>query len=101
MLGRQTPWESSSLTSGFSFFTASVGTPTQPAPKRSVEEWKKELKGKPVAEANELIASGGLEEALLKLQRVRTEAGLRVIDWPKNRFWVASPRGGTQAFLLF
>jgi hypothetical protein len=62
--GRQTPWESSSLTSGFSFF-ASAGSDTlaKPAPKRSVEEWKTELKGKPVAQANELVVADGGEEA--------------------------------------
>jgi hypothetical protein len=61
--GRQTPWESSSLTSGFSFFVAANDPAAKPAPKRSVEEWKTELKGKPVAEANELIVADGSEAA--------------------------------------
>ena len=61
--GRQTPWESSSLTSGFSFFVAATDTPATPAPKRSVEEWKTALKGKPAAEANELIVADGSEAA--------------------------------------
>ena len=34
-------------------------TPAKPAPKRSVEEWKTALKGKPVAEANDLIVADG------------------------------------------
>jgi uncharacterized caspase-like protein len=61
--GRQTPWESSSLTSGFSFFVAANATSAKPAPKRSVEEWKKDLKGKSVAEANELVVADGGEDA--------------------------------------
>jgi hypothetical protein len=62
--GRQTPWDSSSLTEDFSFV---AGGPTsgakQVAAKRTVEEWKRDLNGKPIAVANELIVGDGTEEA--------------------------------------
>uniref|UniRef100_Q07RA2 Peptidase C14, caspase catalytic subunit p20 n=1 Tax=Rhodopseudomonas palustris (strain BisA53) TaxID=316055 RepID=Q07RA2_RHOP5 len=61
--GRQTPWESSSLTSGFSFFANAADTPPTQEPKRSVEDWKNALKGKPAAEANELVVADGGEAA--------------------------------------
>ena len=68
--GRQTPWDSSSLTDDFSFLAgpAASGTKTAPgakqvAVKRTVEEWKRDLKGKPVEVANEMIVGDGSEEA--------------------------------------
>jgi len=66
--GRQTPWDSSSLTDEFSFFpgqgaqsAATISKP--PATKRTVDEWRRELQGKPVEVANEMIVSDGSEEA--------------------------------------
>ncbi|WP_322518044.1 caspase family protein [Rhodopseudomonas palustris] len=60
--GRQTPWESSSLVDDFRFFgTAEDGI--KPEKKRSVEEWKAFLKGKPIEQANELIVSDGSGDA--------------------------------------
>ncbi|MDB5615797.1 caspase family protein [Tardiphaga sp.] len=90
--GRQTPWESSSLVSDFRFFGASVAAPSVadatpadskpvgasvadpkladamaaaplPVTKRTVEEWRRELQGKPVREANEMIVLDGSVEA--------------------------------------
>ena len=68
--GRQTPWDSSSLTDDFSFLAGpAVAGPKaasgakQAAVKRTVEEWKRELKGKPVEVANEMIVGDGSEEA--------------------------------------
>jgi Caspase domain len=68
--GRQTPWDSSSLTDDFSFLVGPAGAgvkaasgPKQVAVKRTVEEWKRDLKGKPVEVANELIVGDGTEEA--------------------------------------
>ena len=68
--GRQTPWDSSSLTDDFSFVAGSLASGTKAAPgakqaavKRTVEEWKRDLKGKPVEVANELIVGDGSEEA--------------------------------------
>jgi hypothetical protein len=62
--GRQTPWDSSSLTSGFSFFGQEGGAaPKPPAAKRTVDDWRRELQGKQPEAANELIVSDGSVEA--------------------------------------
>jgi uncharacterized caspase-like protein len=62
--GRQTPWESSSLVSDFRFFGSGAGAAPTPTPtKRSVDDWRKELQGKPVQDANNLIVSDGSVEA--------------------------------------
>jgi uncharacterized caspase-like protein len=67
--GRQTPWDSSSLTENFNFI---IGTGTLAAanagPKpeltgRSVDEWRQRLKGKPAAFAHEMIVADGTVEA--------------------------------------
>ena len=61
--GRQTPWDSSSLTDNFAFFGSGNSAPKQAATKRTVVEWHRELQGKPVEIANELIVADGTEEA--------------------------------------
>jgi caspase domain-containing protein len=68
--GRQTPWDSSSLTEDFRFIAdngASVvdanAGPRPVAAKRSVEEWTRELHGKPIEIANEIIVGDGSVEA--------------------------------------
>ncbi|MET0877390.1 MAG: caspase family protein [Tardiphaga sp.] len=61
--GRQTPWESSSLVSDFRLFGQSPSVAKQPVAKRTVEDWKRELQGKPVEAANESIVSDGSVEA--------------------------------------
>jgi uncharacterized caspase-like protein len=61
--GRQTPWESSSLVSNFSLFGAAADAAKAPVAKRSVEQWRQELKGQPVDAANDLIVSDGSDEA--------------------------------------
>ena len=67
--GRQTPWDSSSLTDAFSFFPGQQGAQgaaaisKPPAIKRTVDEWRRELQGKPVEVANEMIVADGTEEA--------------------------------------
>ena len=68
--GRQTPWDSSSLTDDFRFVagTATPG-PKLASVKRTVEEWKRELQGKPVEAANELIVADGTDEVLRGLCR--------------------------------
>jgi uncharacterized caspase-like protein len=68
--GRQIPWESSSLTADFHFFgdsgqstpaggatpSASASAPPRaPAPTRSIDDWKKELTGKEIKAAYELV----------------------------------------------
>lgn len=68
--GRQTPWDSSSLTDDFSFVAGPTASDAKAASgakqvtvKRTVEEWKRDLKGKPVEVAHELIVGDGSEEA--------------------------------------
>ena len=64
--GRQTPWDSSSLTDDFRFFSGSIAAAPAPKPvavKRTVDQWRRELQGKPVEAANELIVADGTEEA--------------------------------------
>lgn len=64
--GRQTPWESSSLVSDFRFFgqaDPAARAVARTAAKRTVDDWRRELKGKPVAAANELIVADGSVEA--------------------------------------
>jgi caspase domain-containing protein len=62
--GRQTPWDSSSLTDDFRFFSGPGPVAAkQPVKKRTVDEWRRELQGKPVEAANELIVADGTEEA--------------------------------------
>jgi Caspase domain len=66
--GRQTPWDSSSLTEDFKFIAASGPAaanagPMPVATKRNADEWKRELQGKPVDVAHELIVADGTVEA--------------------------------------
>lgn len=61
--GRQTPWDSSSLTDDFAFFGSGKAGPKQAVTKRTVDEWRRELQGKPVETANEMIVADGSEEA--------------------------------------
>jgi Caspase domain len=62
--GRQTPWDSSSLTDEFRFFPGQgAPVPGQPVAKRSVDEWRSELQGKPVEAAHEMIVAAGTDEA--------------------------------------
>ncbi|MDB5517346.1 MAG: peptidase caspase catalytic subunit p20 [Tardiphaga sp.] len=60
--GRQTPWDSSSLTSGFSFF-GQQSDGQKPVAKRTVDDWRRELQGKPPEVAHEMIVSDGTDEA--------------------------------------
>jgi uncharacterized caspase-like protein len=61
--GRQTPWDSSSLTDDFAFFDSGKAGSKPAVTKRSVDEWRDELQGKPVEIANEMIVADGTEEA--------------------------------------
>src|SRR6202048_3461236 len=57
--GRQTPWDSSSLTDEFAFFGSTNAGAKPAATKRSVDEWRRQLQGKPVETANEMILADG------------------------------------------
>ena len=82
--GRQTPWDSSSLTEDFRFSGASVAGPKPAAaPKKSVAEWTRDLKGKPVEAANELIVADGTDEAYEAFAGLfpQTALGRLARDW--------------------
>ena len=67
--GRQTPWDSSSLTEDFSFIAgtgARASAPSMPKienAKRSVDDWRRLLQGRPVEAAHEMIVEDGSLEA--------------------------------------
>ncbi|HET9816856.1 MAG TPA: caspase family protein, partial [Xanthobacteraceae bacterium] len=82
--GRQTPWDSSSLTEDFRFSGASVAGPKPAAaPKKSVAEWTRDLRGKPVEAANELIVADGTDEAYEAFAGLfpQTALGRLARDW--------------------
>jgi uncharacterized caspase-like protein len=87
--GRQTPWDSSSLTEDFRFVAdpaganAAVAAPRPAASRRTLEEWKSELQGKPVEAANELIVVDGTDEAYeaFAVLYASTPRGLQARDW--------------------
>jgi uncharacterized membrane protein YgcG len=109
--GRQTPWESSSLTDEFRFFSSGDAGAKQPAAaKRTVEDWKRDLQGKPPEAAHELIvADGSLEgyEAFLALYtqspfaaqaRLWLDRHRRMVAW--NNAVVINTSAGYRAFLV-
>jgi hypothetical protein len=69
--GRQTPWESSSLTEDFRFVAGTAAAspvvanagPMPAVAKRSVEEWRRDLPGEPIAVAHEMIVADGTVDA--------------------------------------
>ena len=81
--GRQTPWDSSSLTEDFRFSGASVASPKLASPKRTVAEWTRDLKGKPVEAANEMIVADGTEESYQAFVVLysQTPFGLQAREW--------------------
>ena len=82
--GRQTPWDSSSLTEDFRFSgPAAAGPKLAAAPKRTVEEWRGELKGKTVEAANEMIVADGTDEAYEAFVSLypQTPFGVLARDW--------------------
>ena len=81
--GRQTPWDSSSLTEDFKFGGPAAPGPKLAAAKKTVEEWKRELKGKPVEVANEIIVAEGSDEAYeaFAATYAGTTRGLQAKDW--------------------
>ena len=109
--GRQTPWDSSSLTEDFRFSGASVtGPKPAAAPKKTVAEWTRDLKGKPVEAANEIIVADGTDEAyeafaalyaqtpLGRLAREWLDRHLRMVAW--NNAVLINTSAGYRAFLV-
>ena len=108
--GRQTPWDSSSLTEDFRFSGTAVAGPKLASVKKTVEEWKRDLKGKPVEAANELIVVDGTDEAYeaFAVLYASTPRGLQAKDWlDRHRRMVAwnnaviiNTAAGYRAFIL-
>jgi len=81
--GRQTPWDSSSLTEDFKFIGPATPGPKLAAAKKTVQEWTRELKGKPVEAANEIIVADGTDESYQAFAELYqgTTRGLQARDW--------------------
>ncbi|AUC98155.1 caspase [Bradyrhizobium sp. SK17] len=85
--GRQTPWDSSSLTDDFRFMAgpaaAPAATPKPAETRRTVDEWKRELQGKPIEAANDLIVVDGTDESYEAFAAIfaGTPRGLQARDW--------------------
>jgi hypothetical protein len=81
--GRQTPWDSSSLTEDFRFSGSPVAGPKLAAARKTVEEWTRDLKGKPVEAANEIIVADGSDEAYEAFATLyaKTPLGVLARDW--------------------
>ncbi len=81
--GRQTPWDSSSLTDDFRFLGPAVAGPKLAATKKTVAEWTRDLKGKPVEAANEIIVADGTDESYEAFAGLyaQTPLGLLARDW--------------------
>ena len=107
--GRQTPWDSSSLTEDFRFSGTPVAGPKLATTKKTVEEWTRDLKGKPVEAANEIIVADGSDEAyeafaimfaqdpLGALARDWLDRHRRMVAW--NNAVVVNTAAGYRAFL--
>ena len=81
--GRQTPWDSSSLTEDFRFSGTPVAGPKLASTKKTVEEWTRDLKGKPVEAANELIVADGTDESYeaFAIMFAQNPLGVLARDW--------------------
>src|SRR6195256_1707138 len=108
--GRQTPWDSSSLTDDFRFFPGSgAAAPKQVEAKRTVDQWRRELQGKRVEIANEMIVADGTDEAYEAFVGLYTQPpfGPQARDWlDRHRRMVAwnnaviiNTAAGDRAFL--
>lgn len=113
--GRQTPWDSSSLTDDFRFFPAAVDASTKQLDtpkakaKRTVAEWRRELTGKTAEQANEMIVGDASDEAYEAFVALYpdTPAGLEARQWLDrhrrmvawNRAVITNTAAGYRAFL--
>jgi uncharacterized caspase-like protein len=91
--GRQTPWESSSLTEDFRFVAAATdardaNAALPPAaaspPKRTVDQWKRDLRGKQGDVAHEMIVADGTLEAYQAYDAMFTQSQFT----PEVREWI-------------
>lgn len=63
----------------------------------AIEYLRDQWGGRPIAE----IDPEPYYDFTVQRPKVRNIDGVRMHDWPRNRFWVARPRGGDQDFVLF
>jgi len=97
--GRQTPWDSSSLTEDFSFISGTGAHASAPAlpktdgAKRSVDDWRHLLQGRPVEAAHEMIVEDGTLEAyqafvaLFSQSKFATEAHQWILRTQRMLAW--------------
>ncbi len=94
--GRQTPWESSSLTEDFRFVAATDARDANAAliqqatnaPKRTVDQWKRDLTGKQPEVAHEMIVSDGTLEAYQAYDALFAQSPFA----PEVREWIVRDR---------
>jgi uncharacterized caspase-like protein len=94
--GRQTPWESSSLTEDFRFVAttdlrdanAAPIPPASNAPQRSLDQWKRDLAGKQPEVAHEMIVSDGTLEAYQAYDALFAQSSFA----PEVRDWIVRDR---------
>ena len=108
--GRQTPWDSSSLTDDFRFSGAQVAGPKLASTKKTVEEWTRDLKGKAVEAANEIIVADGSDEAYeaFAIMFAQNPLGVLARDWLDrhkrmvawNNAVITNSAAGYRAFLV-
>jgi hypothetical protein len=108
--GRQTPWDSSSLTENFEFVPdADHPVAAQVQVTRTVEEWRRELRGKTAEVANELSVAGGTDESYEAFVDLHAQSPFgpqarewldrhrRMVAW--NKAVIANTAAGYRAFL--
>jgi len=88
--GRQTPWDSSSLTDDFRFMPASGPTSAnagpKPAPARlTVDQWRQQLQGSSVEVARDVVVADGSLEAYQAFVALYTQSQYA----PRMRLWIA------------
>ncbi|MBV9457934.1 MAG: caspase family protein [Bradyrhizobium sp.] len=93
--GRQTPWESSSLTEDFRFVAATevrdanaAIPPASNAGKRTVDQWKRDLAGKQPEAAHEMIVADGTLEAYQAYDALFAQSRFA----PEVREWIVRDR---------
>jgi uncharacterized caspase-like protein len=97
--GRQTPWDSSSLTEDFSFIAGTGARASAPSSakmngaRRSVDDWRRVLQGRPVEAAHDMIVEDGTLEAyqafaaLFAQSRFATEAHQWILRTQRMLAW--------------
>src|SRR5215470_11700642 len=81
--GRQTPWDSSSLTEDFRFIAGAGVESANAGPRplivqRTTEQWQRDLQGKPVEVAHEIIVADGTTESYEAFVMLFTEGPFAV-----------------------